>query len=80
MDEKQLAQGILDLVGGSDNVEAVTHCASRLRFTLKDTQKADADKLEAMDGVLGVVEKGGQVQVEPSLLKDQRSSSWTLGA
>ncbi len=63
MDEKQLAQGILDLVGGSDNVEAVTHCASRLRFTLKDTQKADADKLEAMDGVLGVVEKGGQVQV-----------------
>ena len=48
MDEKQLAQGILDLVGGSDNVEAVTHCASRLRFTLKDTQKADADAVESV--------------------------------
>ena len=63
MDEKALAQSILDLVGGPDNVEGVTHCASRLRFTLKDGEKADAVKLKATEGVLGVVEKGGQLQV-----------------
>lgn len=63
MDEKALAQSILDLVGGPSNVEGVTHCASRLRFTLKDAGRADADRLKATEGVLGVVEKGGQVQV-----------------
>jgi PTS system beta-glucosides-specific IIC component len=63
MDEKALAQSILELVGGPSNVEGVTHCASRLRFTLKDAGRADADKLKATEGVLGVVEKGGQLQV-----------------
>lgn len=46
MDYKKLAQEILEKVGGSENVSQVTHCATRLRFVLKDTGKADTDGLK----------------------------------
>ena len=59
----QLAQDILDHVGGRDNVTSVKHCVTRLRFTLKDEDKADTDYLKKRDGVVTVVKAGGQYQV-----------------
>lgn len=60
---EDLAKKILDLVGGKSNISSVTHCATRLRFILVDTKKADKDALSNLDGVLTVVESGGQFQV-----------------
>ncbi len=63
MDHKKLAQDILQAVGGKENVSGCTHCLTRLRFNLVDTKKANSDAIKAMNGVSGVVEKGGQYQV-----------------
>ena len=59
----ELAQDILDHVGGRDNVSSLKHCVTRLRFTLKDEDKADTDYLMQRDGVVTVVKAGGQYQV-----------------
>ena len=63
MDQKQLAQGILTGVGGKDNIEKAWHCATRLRFYLKDDKKADTPTVEKLDGVITVVKSAGQYQV-----------------
>lgn len=63
MDYNNLAKTLLDLVGEKDNVQTLTHCATRLRFNLNNNAKAKKDELKALDGVLGVVESGGQFQV-----------------
>ena len=63
MDYAQTAQTILDLVGGVENINNVGHCATRLRFNLKDEDKADTDALKKTPGVVGVVQAGGQYQV-----------------
>ena len=63
MDFQVLAKQILQYIGGEANITALTHCATRLRFTLKDKAKADAAALQKCKGVLGVVESGGQFQV-----------------
>ena len=60
---KQLAAVILEKVGGKENVDKVLHCATRLRFTLKDVDKADTDALKKTKGVLSVINAGGQYQV-----------------
>lgn len=63
MRHEQLAQDILRLVGGKENIHEVTHCFTRLRFRLKDAAKADKDALKALAKVTGIVEAGGQFQV-----------------
>ncbi|MDO0874697.1 beta-glucoside-specific PTS transporter subunit IIABC [Carnobacterium divergens] len=63
MDNRQIAQDVLVLVGGEENVNSVVHCATRLRFKLKDAKKANRAGLEAHEGVITVVESGGQYQV-----------------
>ncbi|MFP9230622.1 PTS beta-glucoside transporter subunit IIABC [Pectobacterium cacticida] len=63
MKYKALANEILDGVGGRDNIVSVIHCATRLRFKLKDRWKADAAALKQNSGVIMVVESGGQFQV-----------------
>lgn len=63
MDYKKLASMILEKVGGEKNVISVGHCATRLRFNLKDDKKADTEFLQNLKGVVGVVNKGGQYQV-----------------
>lgn len=63
MDYKQLASDILARVGGESNIISFTHCATRLRFNLKDTAKADTENLKNMPGIMGVVNKGGQYQI-----------------
>ncbi|SDJ75125.1 beta-glucoside-specific PTS transporter subunit IIABC [Streptococcus gallolyticus] len=59
----ELAQDILDHVGGKENVNSLKHCVTRLRFDLKDESKADDDYLKQHDGVVTVVKAGGQYQV-----------------
>ncbi|WP_342554470.1 beta-glucoside-specific PTS transporter subunit IIABC [Paenibacillus sp. FSL R7-0652] len=63
MDHHKLAERIVDHVGGRDNIQSLTHCATRLRFVLNDNRKADANTLENTAGILKVVESGGQFQV-----------------
>ena len=63
MDYNKLAEVILQNVGGSGNVSGLTHCATRLRFNLKDESKANTDTLKKTKGVMGVVSSGGQYQV-----------------
>ena len=63
MDYKQLSTDIIKNVGGVENVLSLTHCATRLRFNLKDDSKASTENLKNTKGVMGVVNKGGQYQV-----------------
>ena len=63
MDYKQIAQNILDNVGGADNVRDASHCFTRLRLVLKDPSKASKDVVSKLEGVIQVVEAGGQFQV-----------------
>ena len=55
-DYDQLGQDIFQHVGGKENVSKLIHCMTRVRLTLKDESKADLEELEALPGVLGVVE------------------------
>lgn len=59
----ELAKGIVAHVGGEDNVSSLKHCVTRLRFVLKDENKADTDYLKKRDGVVTVAKAGGQYQV-----------------
>lgn len=63
MGKEKLAKEILQLVGGEENVNSLVHCATRLRFGLKDQSKANKEKLLKTDGVITVKESGGQFQV-----------------
>lgn len=63
MDYRPLATTILENVGGKGNVSGVVHCATRLRFTLKDDIKANTDVIKKTKGVLSVVNAGGQYQI-----------------
>ena len=58
-----LARIIIQNVGGKDNIAGLTHCITRLRFQLKDESKANTDVLKATDGVVTVIQSGGQYQV-----------------
>lgn len=60
---KEIAVRVLDAVGGKENVNSVVHCAARLRFKLKDEEKADTNRLNQDDDVIQVVQSGGQYQV-----------------
>lgn len=60
---EDVCREIVDLVGGSGNINGLTHCVTRLRFVLKDDSKADKEKLGTVKGVLKVVDAGGQCQV-----------------
>lgn len=63
IDFAETAKKLVELVGGPDNVQSVTHCMTRLRFTLKDPKKADLDGIKGTRGVMGCVVAGGQTQV-----------------
>jgi len=59
----ELAGKILEKVGGPENVNGLTHCITRLRFKLKDESIAHTEDLKNMDGVITVMQSGGQYQV-----------------
>lgn len=62
MNYKKLSEDILRLIGGKENVLSLTHCATRLRFKLKDSKRANKEELEKLD-ILKVIEGSGQFQV-----------------
>lgn len=57
------AKELLSLVGGRDNIAAVSHCMTRMRFVLNEPNKADIKKIEAMKAVKGSFTQSGQFQV-----------------
>ena len=63
MEYQALAKDILGHIGGKENIVSLVHCATRLRFKLKDKHKADGEGLKKHPGVIMVVESGGQFQV-----------------
>lgn len=63
MENQQIAKEILELVGGQTNVQSVVHCATRLRFKLKNTKKANTKSLKKHSEVLQIIQSGGQYQV-----------------
>ena len=63
MDYRKTAQEILDKVGGSKNSVSAAHCATRLRLVIADNSKADKTAIENVDGVKGVFEASGQLQI-----------------
>ena len=54
---------VIEGVGGKENISSVTHCLTRLRFVLKDTNLADIKKLESIKSVKGTFTNGGQFQI-----------------
>jgi len=62
-DYAKTAAGVLAGVGGEENVQSLVHCATRLRFVLKDEAKANAAAVKATPGVVTVAQAGGQYQV-----------------
>ena len=63
MDYRKTAQEILENVGGSKNIVSAAHCATRLRLVIADNSKADKEAIENVDGVKGVFEASGQLQI-----------------
>lgn len=63
MTNKELAKKIIEFVGSEKNINSLTHCVTRLRFVLKDENKANTKEIEKLDGVLGVQRKAGQYQI-----------------
>lgn len=63
MKYQTLCEDIIKNIGGKANVISITHCVTRLRFKLKDETKANTDVLNHMDGVMKIIQTGGQYQV-----------------
>lgn len=63
MDYAVVAKKILEKIGGESNINSVQHCMTRLRFVLKDENKADDEAIKKIKGVMGVTKQGGQYQV-----------------
>lgn len=62
-DYKKLGENIVASLGGPDNVAKLLHCATRLRFTLQDTGKADLETIRSIPGVMGAVTAPDGIQV-----------------
>ena len=60
MDNKHTAEQIVEALGGPKNVKGLTHCVTRLRFTLADDAIVSDDAVSAIDGVMGVAKASGQ--------------------
>lgn len=63
MDHRTCAGEILDAIGGKDNLASAAHCATRLRLVIADNDKVKKETLENIDGVKGVFEAAGQLQI-----------------
>ncbi|KAB7670689.1 PTS system trehalose-specific EIIBC component [Bacillus sp. B1-b2] len=60
---REPAQELLEHIGGSENISVVTHCATRMRFVLKNTSQADVENIEKISLVKGTFTQAGQFQV-----------------
>ncbi len=60
---KEIAEFVVEHIGGEENVNSLVHCATRLRFKLKDTGQVDEEALKNNPDILTAVESGGQYQI-----------------
>ena len=63
MNYQKTAKEIIDAVGGKANIKSITHCITRLRFTLNDFSIPIKDNILKIDGVISIIEQGGQYQI-----------------
>ena len=63
MDYNKIASEVLQGIGGKENLVSGAHCATRLRLVLGDNSKLDKKRIEDIDGVKGVFEAQGQIQI-----------------
>ena len=63
LDYRKCAEEIVANIGGRDNVASAAHCATRLRLVIKDNSKLNKDALDNIDGVKGMFENAGQLQL-----------------
>ena len=63
MDYRKTAKEILEKVGGNKNIVSAAHCATRLRLVIADNSKTDKGAIENIEGVKGVFEASGQLQI-----------------
>lgn len=63
MTNLELAQKIVELIGGKDNILKVANCMTRLRVTLKDESKVNSEELKKTVGILGIVQDGSYIQI-----------------
>ncbi len=63
MDYRKSAQEVIKHIGGKENIMSAAHCATRLRLVIADNSKMDAAAIENVDGVKGVFEASGQIQI-----------------
>lgn len=63
MDHKKVADQVIDAIGGEKNINSLTFCATRLRFTLNSVEQADLKKAKSIEGVIDAVNRSGMVQV-----------------
>lgn len=63
MERKELAEEIIEGLGGKENISQSWHCITRLRFNVKDKKKVDLQSLKQLDGVMGAQFQSGQYQV-----------------
>lgn len=60
---KVIAQEINNVVGGKENILQIAYCMTRLRLTLVDSAKVNIDAIKKIEGVMGIVEQGDQLQI-----------------
>lgn len=63
MDYKDIAKSVVENLGGTENINSVAHCATRLRVMVKDEQKINKEKMENVDKVMGAFFNSGQYQI-----------------
>ena len=63
LDYRKCAQEISDHIGGGSNLVSATHCQTRIRLQIRDYEKVDKDGLEEIEGVRGMFESGGFLQL-----------------
>lgn len=59
----EIAKGIIENVGGKENVKSLRHCFTRLRFVLLDEEKANKEALKDLDGVVSIVQGSGEYMI-----------------
>ncbi len=62
-DNKEIAKQVIAAVGGKENINSVTHCATRLRIMVSDESKIDKNKVEDIEKVKGTFYNSGQFQI-----------------
>ena len=68
------SKALLEYIGGKENISAVTHCVTRMRFVLKDTSKADKEKIEVSDSDIEKEIENRSIK----MCKRNIYSSWTI--